>query len=279
MSPLLVKALVKRSQRTEQVQANAPPASKEIIKQTTQPDGKVNEDKPASSSSHVDHIISQSAAALKITEGLSELAGIPALKVVTGALARFLELVDQMRKNKDDYIEFALSIYETIKGAKDELIRFQESLTDLENFVKVFGDLETELLKMVYDAERLMKQSFLQKVWSTSTTKDTLRKYQDRLNRKISIFMLRNTIVARAHVEILNAEESLFGDYSNVILGQMELLDQLQRGEVITVAAPHEQESEYSVKIGNEKKTARFYEGDDGIKRLKNELEVISRFR
>ncbi|KAF8980330.1 hypothetical protein BDQ17DRAFT_1439004 [Cyathus striatus] len=282
MSPSLVKALVKRTRRPERVQANAPLASRAIFKRTSQPEGDVHEDQPASSSSHVDNIISHSSAALKIMEGLLDLAGIPALKVVSGALARFLELVDQMRKNKDDYIEFSLSVFETIKAAKDELIRFQESLTDLENFVKTFGDLETELLEMVYDAERLMNQSFLKKVWSTSTTKDTLQRYQGRLNRKISIFTLRNTMVPRINVEISNIEETIFGDYNKVILGQMELLQELPRLVVDESILPPKgwHENEYSVRIGNDKKTARFYEGTDGIKvRLKGELEIISRFR
>ncbi|KAF8976580.1 hypothetical protein BDQ17DRAFT_1441049 [Cyathus striatus] len=64
--------------------------------------------------------IIHSAAGLKITEGLSELTEIPALKVVSGALAGFVEL--QMKKNKEDYVELALSVFEMIKVVKDEVI-------------------------------------------------------------------------------------------------------------------------------------------------------------
>ncbi|KAF8986690.1 hypothetical protein BDQ17DRAFT_1436115 [Cyathus striatus] len=124
----------------------------------TKPDG--DDDKPVLSLSPMNNII-HFAAGLKITEGLSELTEIPALK---SFLEHWLE----------DYMELALSVFETIKAAKDEVIRFQESNTDLEIFNKVFGDFEIDLLEIMYGAEKLMKQPFLQQVWLTSTTKATL---------------------------------------------------------------------------------------------------------
>ncbi|KAF8986694.1 hypothetical protein BDQ17DRAFT_1436119 [Cyathus striatus] len=149
--------------------ARRPERAFEVL--VTKPDGDDNQ--PVPSSSPMNNII-HSAARLKITEGLSELTEIPALKIVSGALARFVEQLDQMKKNKEDYMELALSVFETIKAAKDEVIRFQESNTDLEIFNKVFGDFEIDLLEIMYGAENLMKQPFLQQVWSTSTTKATL---------------------------------------------------------------------------------------------------------
>ncbi|KAF8990903.1 hypothetical protein BDQ17DRAFT_1333184 [Cyathus striatus] len=79
--------------------------------------------------------IIHSAAGLKITEGLSELTEIPALK--------------QMKKNKEDYVELALSVFEMIKVVKDERLGYETSIAILVKNSKIQYSIQYKGTRML----------------------------------------------------------------------------------------------------------------------------------
>ncbi|KAF8979716.1 hypothetical protein BDQ17DRAFT_1338106 [Cyathus striatus] len=120
-----------------------------------------------SSSPHVDNAISHSIRVLKIAEGVSELVGFPPVKVVATALIQVLELV------------------------ADEISYFPKDFMESDNnFTKLLGDYERDLLEMLHEAEKLMRRHCLKQLFSSTSTKDKLKKYQGQLDRKTWNFTL-----------------------------------------------------------------------------------------
>ncbi|KAJ7657180.1 hypothetical protein DFH06DRAFT_458900 [Mycena polygramma] len=225
--------------------------------------------------------VAQMILAVKMVAAGAEFVPAPYVRAAFSIVVAVLEIVEKVKKNRDDLRDLCAGIVEIVRLIRDEMSA-HNSLANkrlmglCENFIAFLGLLESGLKRLILGRSGVRGR--LKELFGAASVGDQIERYKTRINELRANFLLAATINTNMHVAgiervlALGEARSMVNQFRHVTLGDINLIREVTTGTVQKIKI-------FTAQISGQQSTMTVaqYPGDDD--KWRQDLELYSRFR